>query len=200
MKLGHLQYKVEDLHRGVEQFRDLGFTVEYGSGEDKSFNAIIWFEDGPFLELFSDDYLKSFKMKLMMRLAGMIGRKGLVERFKYYQTLPLGFCDLCLESKEDNLDKENEIIRDYFDFDKLKGRRKTASGDKLKWDLSIPRDIKFPFLMSAYNIPQKPNKINHSNGAKGFTKVRVKSRPEFFKLLNILVDDDILTIDEDLNT
>jgi len=48
-KIGHLQYKVKNLAQAMEAFKQLGFEIERGG--EKSKNAFIWFNEGPYIEL-----------------------------------------------------------------------------------------------------------------------------------------------------
>ena len=50
MKLSHLIYRGRTLDEAVQQFRDLGFHVEYGSKHNPQ-NALIYFSHGPYIEL-----------------------------------------------------------------------------------------------------------------------------------------------------
>ena len=56
MKISHVLYKVNNLEDTVSQFRNQGFTVEYGK-KDKPYNALIYFEEGPYIESVSYTHL-----------------------------------------------------------------------------------------------------------------------------------------------
>ena len=48
MKFSHIQFKVNELHHAVTDFRKLGFVVEYGKNPKQATNAFIWFGQGAF--------------------------------------------------------------------------------------------------------------------------------------------------------
>ena len=50
MRSGHLIYKVKDLQQAVKEWEAKGFIVEYGRRE-KPNNALIYFSQGPYIEL-----------------------------------------------------------------------------------------------------------------------------------------------------
>ena len=51
MKFSHIQFKVNELHHAVTDFRKLGFVVEYGKNPKQATNAFIWFGQGAFFEI-----------------------------------------------------------------------------------------------------------------------------------------------------
>jgi hypothetical protein len=56
-RISHVLYRVSDLHQAVEKLRDAGFIVEYGTEPEKAYNALIWFEQGCFVEIFKSSTL-----------------------------------------------------------------------------------------------------------------------------------------------
>ena len=42
MKFSHIQFKVNELHHAVTDFRKLGVVVEYGKNPKQATNAFIW--------------------------------------------------------------------------------------------------------------------------------------------------------------
>ena len=67
MKLGHILYKVDDLDRAVQEYIEKGFTVEYGR-KNNPYNAVIYFAEGPYLELFYNSGMPSFVKKIFTSL------------------------------------------------------------------------------------------------------------------------------------
>ena len=72
MKLSHILYKVNTLEEGVEAFRKKGFHVEYGS-RDRPHNALIYFSEGPYIELLAKAPISSFARIILK----CIGKKKL---------------------------------------------------------------------------------------------------------------------------
>ncbi|MEY8352024.1 VOC family protein [Lachnospiraceae bacterium 54-53] len=74
MKASHVIYKVDDLYQAVEEFKGKGFEVEYGT-KKKPYNAIIYFSDGPYLELLASSGMPRF-MKGIQHILRNEGRTG----------------------------------------------------------------------------------------------------------------------------
>jgi hypothetical protein len=167
MRLSHILYRVENLHEAVKKYQEMGFTVIYGTKPEKAFNALIWFENGPFIELFQVG-----QSKALLNLMKLSGKKGLASRFDLYQTSDYGWVDYSLENTKDNLIEENRLMKEMgYNMSTMPGRRTDINGTKLKWKLSMPVDTSFPFLMSAYTPNPRPENISHKNGAKEVKKL-----------------------------
>ena len=76
MKLSHIIYRGRTLEEAVNKFTDLGFKVEYGSKEHPH-NALIYFSEGPYIELLADAPVPSFKLFLLR----LIGKGKIADRF-----------------------------------------------------------------------------------------------------------------------
>ncbi|MCT4686392.1 VOC family protein [Vallitalea sp.] len=75
MKLGHIIYKVNNLDEAVKEYTNKGFTVEYGKNKN-SYNALIYFAEGPHLELLHNTVMPSFVKKIF----SFIDKKAFVDR------------------------------------------------------------------------------------------------------------------------
>src|SRR5262249_54346468 len=51
LRCSHVLCTVDDIARAVADYTELGFTVEWGSDPRQAHNALIWFAEGPFIEL-----------------------------------------------------------------------------------------------------------------------------------------------------
>ncbi len=167
MRLSHVLYKVKDLHEAVKDFEEMGFTVRYGAKKEKAFNALIWFEEGPFIELFTVNPLAKI-IAFFLKLMG----KGLVaKRFNYFVNSDYGWSEYAIENERYDLDIENQKLKELgYKYSSLTGRRTNINDIKLTWQLSFPSDLGFPFLMSAYYPDPRPEHIQHENGAKSISQ------------------------------
>ena len=68
MKVSHVLYKVKDLEESVKKFQNLGFKVEYGS-KSKPHNALIYFSEGPYIELLHKAPVPIY-VNIILRLLG----------------------------------------------------------------------------------------------------------------------------------
>ncbi len=193
MRLSHILYKVKNLHEAVKDFEEMGFTVRYGTKKEKAFNALIWFEEGPFIELFT--IKKSSKiLTLMLKL---IGKKSVAKRFNYFVDAKYGWCEYSIENTREDLEKENIKLKEMnCEYGVLNGRRNNINGLKLKWKLSIPMDLGLPFLMSAYTPDPRPKSIIHKNGAKSVSKLMWGVSDKNMNIINELVDDERMDLIE----
>lgn len=104
MKVSHMILKVNDLQKAVEEYREKGFSVEYGSAK-RAYNAIIYFSDGPYLELLASTGMP----EMMKRLLCLSGKKKFADRLDLWDTHEGGPCGLALETYESNLEREKSF-------------------------------------------------------------------------------------------
>ncbi len=192
MKLSHILYKVKDLHKAVKDFEDMGFTVTYGTKKEKAFNALIWFEEGPFIEVFTVS-----DSKFLIFLAKLIGKKAVAKRFEHLYHSDYGWVEYSLENDRYDLDRENNKLKEMgYKYSTLNASRKNLKGIKLKWKLSIPLDVGFPFLMSAYKPNPRPKQITHKNGAIGVRELTWGVEPKNIDNIRKLTSDSRLKLVE----
>ncbi|WP_242976856.1 VOC family protein [Lacrimispora celerecrescens] len=78
MKTSHIVYKVDDLHQAVKEYKEKGFVVEYGTKKNP-YNAIIYFSEGPYLELLASTGMP----KIIKRIVCLFGKSRLADRLNY---------------------------------------------------------------------------------------------------------------------
>lgn len=154
----HYLVRTPDLKQAVADYERAGFTVVWGSDPDKAYNALIYFKQGGFIELF-DPPMNGFLRGLAA--LGSFLRIGLMRRFHRW-IRARGFCDYALEChgplKEalqgTNLPKPRNMSRVRDD------------GVKTRWQLSSPKDPYLPFVMGPYDPPLEPDasRTKHENG------------------------------------
>lgn len=192
MKVSHIIYKVQDLHKGVEEFRSKGFAVEYGKDKNP-YNALIYFSEGPYLELLGKTGMPSI-IKKVLRLSG----KGkLADRLDFWDNHAGGPCGLALENYRTELEDECEILKKYgYGCVQMNSMRNDTKGRKLRFKAGYPDDIQIPFFMTYFNIDPKPRNFVHPNGAVKIKHVTFGTRRELFPLINEMCDDEILEVCE----
>ncbi len=186
MQLSHVLYRVKDLVAAVEKLRDAGFVVEYGTSPQKAYNALIWFEEGVFVEIYSNSGLPNW-VKWLMKI---LGYQPVLDRMNKWAQTEEGWCEWSLETTANQLTAQKEWFKEWnipFKFHKTK--RKDIKGQILRWELLMPHAIDFPFLMSAYVPNPRPQKINHPNGNTGVSKLLVGTENLDMELLKKLLPD-----------
>ncbi len=193
MRLSHILYKVKNLDEAVKDFENMGFTVRYGTKKEKAFNALIWFEEGPFIELFT---VSKFA-KILTFLMKIFGKRAIARRFDYFIDADYGWVEYSIENERETLDIENEKLRNFgIKYSSMNGKRTNINGLKLKWKLSIPLDLNFPFLMSAYTPNPRPKHIVHKNGAKSVSKLVWGANSKNIDLIRRFTNDDRIELVE----
>jgi catechol 2,3-dioxygenase-like lactoylglutathione lyase family enzyme len=196
LRLSHVLIRVDDLAAAVDDYRNRGFTVAWGSDPAHAHNALIWFEEGPFLEL------------LLPPEAGRALPADVAppaaERFGAWRDHPPGVCDYALETDDERLDGVVSDLRAAGVACTEPGEfgRTLPDGTRVSWWLSFPHDLDLPFVMSAYQPPQRPPVVTHANGARavGRVEVHVDDPTAHRAMLEALLGPDIRRIDVRVRT
>lgn len=184
MRLSHVLYRVDNLHNAVDRLEKAGFQITYGSKPATAHNAIIWFETGVFIEIYSSPKLP-FILQCFMNIAGL---KAVAERLVKWQNTPNGWCEWSLETTAKNLTAQKQALKLLdIKFSSFRTSRTDIHQRKLRWELLAPADIHFPFLMSAYSVDPRPAKIVHPNGASGVSMLYVGKENLQMQLLEKLL-------------
>ena len=108
MKVSHVLYKTNNLEASFKEFEKLGYKVVYGSRK-KPHNALIYFSEGPYIELLEKAPVSSF-LKAILRL---LGKGKVVDRFNSWENSTEGFFEICLENNTTNFKKEEKILAKF---------------------------------------------------------------------------------------
>ena len=190
MKVSHVLYKTNNLEASFKEFEKLGYKVVNGSRK-KPHNALIYFSEGPYIELLEKAPVSSF-LKVILRL---LGKGKVVDRFNSWENSTQGFFEICLETNTSNFKKEEKILakfgEDYFI---TNSKRIDVSNRVLKWKLLFPNQIKIPFLMTQFNINPKPKNFVHPNKIKRIKQISYSTEASIIPVINELCNDDILQL------
>lgn len=161
-KLDHVIIAVPDLDAATEDFRALGFTVNYGGthASGATHNALICFQDGTYLELLAPVAGKSLNDS---SLSGLL-QKG--EGLAGYALLSLDFqTDIeALRARGVNVSAVNE------------GGRTRSDGAELRWRGALIDGGGSPFLIedvTARNlrVADDAATVTHANGVTGIAQL-----------------------------
>jgi len=190
MKVSHIIYKVNDLEEGVEQFRQQGFKVEYGS-KTNPHNALIYFSEGPYIELLSEVHFPAF-FKFLLKL---IGKGKVVERIEKWEQATEGPVELCLENYDTNFAKEKAILKKFGQkFFLTKSKRLDPLDRLLRWKMLFPDELKLPFLMTYFTVDPKPKNFIHPNGTKRIKSLAYGTTKMLIPVVKKLCNDDTLNL------
>ena len=180
----HLVLNVKDLDGAINEFREAGFTVTEG-GIHKgglSKNAIIFFEDDTFIELFTmTDSIKSRIVRLLKNFKFFkrfqYSKKwGLAYRF-YSRALelPEGIIDIGFLSDDYDTEWSRINTEGIFLTKSMNASRKKPDGSKASWQMASPFINELPFLRSPYRPVNElsPEVTEHVNKVTGISNVKV---------------------------
>lgn len=190
MKVSHVLYKTNNLEASFKEFEKLGYKVVNGSRK-KPHNALIYFSEGPYIELLEKAPVSSF-LKVILRL---LGKGKVVDRFNSWENSTEGFFEICLETNTTNFKKEEKILAKFEEgYFITNSKRIDVSNRVLKWKLLFPNQTKIPFLMTKFNINPKPKNFVHPNKIKRIKQISYSTEASIIPVINELCNDDILQL------
>ena len=192
MKLSHILIKVNDLDKAVKDWTNEGFIVEYGKARNP-YNALIYFKDGAFIELFKFNGLPKIINKLLI----IFGKRKFVEKMEYWAKHEEGLLSIMLENYDDNLDKEISIIRSHGLSGVLSNKsRKDINKRKLKFKVLFTNDNYFPDMMTFFSINPKPKNDIHPNDIKGVKSISLGLTKDQQQIFLDICDDKTIKLFE----
>ena len=192
MKLSHILIKVNDLEKAVKEWEDKGFVVEYGK-KSNPYNALIYFKEGPYIELFKFKGLSGFISSCLK----LFGKGDFVQKMNFWGGHEEGLMSIMLENYETNLDSEIAILKKH----NLKGTlsnkvRVDILNRKLKFKVLFTDDKYFPDLMTFFTINPKPSEDIHPNGVKGVRSISLGLNTAQRQAFQEICDDDRVNLYE----
>ncbi|MFJ1729959.1 VOC family protein [Streptomyces sp. NPDC088254] len=171
LRCSHVLCKVDDVRSVVRDYTELGFTVEWGSAPERAHNALVWFEEGPFIEFFQLPPAFRLLKWPMSAVNGVAAGERLVRWARPGE----GWRDLALETDDTELAGVHSALRagQLRVSRVMKGRRTRPDGDRVRYQFLAARPARLPFVVSAYDPPQRPAAVHHPNGARRITRVRM---------------------------
>lgn len=191
MKLDHIIFKVDNLDKAVKEYRENGFEVEYGKLKNP-YNAIIYFAQGPYLELLERTGMPSVAKKLL----SFFGKRAFVSRLNTWDKSKEGLIGLGISNQYFHLDREIEILKRYNKkYFSLKPTRIDTKNRELKFTGLFPDDMEIPILSTKLSVNVRPPKdYVHPNGVKFIKGVSFGTKEEFFPIISELCDDEGLKL------
>lgn len=166
LRFSHVLIRVDDLHAAVADYVALGFQCVWGSAVGRAHNVLIYFQDGPFLELFRPPVVSG---AAGVAMAALMGRPT-ARRMRRWAEAPQGPVEFALESDDGDLKAVRTAAQAA---GSPLGRafsagRTRPDGVRLTWQMAAPPALDLPFVMGAYSPPdsQPPEVRRHENGAR----------------------------------
>ncbi|EMY3484255.1 hypothetical protein KU06062659_1390001 [Flavobacterium psychrophilum] len=176
IKFDHILMRVDNLKETVNDFQKMGFNVYYGNSKKKCHHAMVYFENGSFIEFIDQNafpsILKFFAKSKILNLFGPF-----FKRVEIYTLSRNRFLDYSLYCSTIKLLYEQTKAKTQVS--KLMSlKRTTHLKEKIQWQLFSFDDMELPFIMSDYYPRKYPdsNSFNHQNGVIGITEIQIKSK------------------------
>lgn len=192
LKCSHILFKVVDIKSTVEKLTDIGFNMSWGSAPGKAHNAILWFNEGPFVEFFQmPKYAHTMQFPLTLFKGNSAGKRWL----KWINSAQ-GWCDIALEPIDEKRAFDMLGIRKKLASKGIKnskiinGKRVRPDGEKVNYNFMATYPDSLPFIVSQYDPPQRPKSIIHPNGILGVADVFLALSCKDHEKYQILCNND----------
>ncbi|WP_167013688.1 VOC family protein [Candidatus Pantoea multigeneris] len=175
LKCSHILCKVDNIHACVAQLEQAGFCVQWGGDPARAHNALVWFEEGPFLEFFElPRWFRWLSYPFGWRFGSSAG-----QRLRGWSQAGAGWCDVALEPEQYQPEAPLSLVQVSQHLQQqalagsrvVKGRRKSVQGETVHYRFMMPRGEHLPFIVSHYHPLQRPVCIQHPNGARAVARV-----------------------------
>lgn len=194
LKCSHILCKVGNLAHTVASLQQAGFNIQWGSDPARAHNALLWFNQGPFIEFFAfPRCFAAFALPFGLRHGRAAG-----QRLAWWAKAPPGWCDVALEPQVYPQANPLELtpVRQWLQTLAInrsriiRGRRIDAQGTAVHYRFLAPAPVTLPFIVSHYQPLQRPADIHHPNGVSGVARVDIDlSAADCARLRQMLPDD-----------
>ncbi|MEL6537004.1 MAG: VOC family protein [Bacteroidota bacterium] len=170
--LDHILIRVDDLASAVAEFESMGFKVYYGNAKKNCHHAMIYFQNGTFLELVDPNKFPGLFRFLAKK--GWLDALGIqFKRFAHYAKSQDRFLDFAVLSQDIQAfyQASEELKRSKL----MDMKRKNHVGARVEWKLFAFEPMELPFIMSAYTphrLPE-PQADKHENGVLGIQQMAI---------------------------
>lgn len=203
LEISHIQCRVNNILEAVKDFQENGFEVELGKEEKKTQNALIWFEEGKYIELCQMPAIcKWFSLPI-----GILYGKVAQNKWEKWCACTEGWCEFALENKTSIYEEKLNLKEIKIQLESkgiktskiIKGSRRKKDGEIVRFSYMPIDPPILPLIVTAYNPPQSPKVIAHQNGAKAIREIIIEvSHQDKFLFENLpIADNRIKLVDGD---
>ena len=170
-RIDHIIVKTDNFAQTIEEFRDAGFSVFYGTKKEKAYNALVYLQDHCFIEILRISAIPVFfrwltKRGILKRISTFFNRMGNFH-FKEGPIVDYPVYSPNIEEFHKRVKNRSSGI--------VKGKRKKPNKTVVRFKVFGAKDLNFPFVISDY-YPEKisPDETNvHANGILGVQKLAI---------------------------
>ncbi len=171
MLIDHILVSVPALGLAVDDFTRAGFRVYYGTAQDKAYNAMVYFEDGTFIELVDTSaFPRILSLLHQVGITRLFG--AMATRAGHYACNKKRILDIALHAPD--IQAEHSRLKQCMRVSKIHAlKRLDMNATRLSWQLFAPKDIDLPFVMSVYHPARLPeaHACKHANGIRGIYQI-----------------------------
>lgn len=203
LKFDHAVFVVPNLEKGMNQFKELGFTVVKGGSHGITHNALIMFSDDSYIELLAFKCIVFVWFFKLLSFTGILNlivnqKKDINWRLLQWVRGSYGCVDWAVRTH--NLTANNNTMKKLVEITlPRKFSRIKSDGSKIEWKLGGVRDMDVPFLIEDIT-PLKDRLVtasqNHQNGSLFVSNLALTpinfslASQRISKLLRYKVDDN----------
>ena len=170
---GHVLFRVAPggVEPAARAFETAGFTVVRGGPPKDLVNAMIYFDDGWFIELFG---LGEEARVVIPLFFGRFIDPVMASRFgRLVRARQIGWLDWSVDV--DDIERAKSVVEEgQVAVSRVRTFQRTQEdGTSVSWELAMPGALEVPFLKSAYrgHTPIPPAARVHRNGATGIDRL-----------------------------
>ncbi|MEM7331139.1 MAG: VOC family protein [Chloroflexota bacterium] len=184
-RIDHIIISAENFKEAVQDFREAGFEVFFGTREAKATNALIFLNDHSFIELLKANVAPPI-VRWLTQLGIMKFFSPYYNRIGHYALAQEPILDYAVYSGNlrglyERVRASSSEIREH--------RRKRPDRSFVLWQFLMPKNLKLPFVMSDFY----PNRMTrqetnvHPNGITGIGAINVQFDGEQIAVIDNLV-------------
>ena len=192
MHLDHIIIHVDSLEKAIEDFTHVGFNVCPGRAGKKQYNAMIYFKEGPYLELLAPSTFPWFLHGLhVTHLSSFLGYFG--ARVAHFIGMKKRVMDWAIGVED--IHAYRKTLASHGAFSKVIFMSKVnCLGEKVSWNLFAPQCFELPFFISSYtpHIVPAPSFCEHENGIISLKKMCYLWREAHIRDMSILLNQTLI--------
>jgi len=191
MHLDHILVRVDSLDEAINDFEKAGFRVCLGRAGKKQYNALIYFKDGPYLELLAPSTFPWFLSLLhVTRFSFLLGYFG--ARVAHYLGVKKRILDWAIGVGDARAYRAELACKG--DFSRVRAMSKiNCEGVRVSWELFAPKSFDVPFLISDYTpfVVPHPLFCEHSNGITSIRRLCYRWEEPSIKEMTLIANETL---------
>ncbi|DAB36128.1 MAG TPA: hypothetical protein CFH80_06515 [Sulfurospirillum cavolei] len=191
MHLDHILIRVDSLDEAINDFEKAGFRVCPGRAGKKQYNALIYFKEGPYLELLAPSTFPWFLSFLhVTHLSFILGYFG--ARVAHFIGAKKRILDWAIGVGDARAYRAK--LASKGDFSRVIAMSKVnCENDLVSWELFAPKCFELPFLISDYTPHVVPHPLfcEHPNGISSIQRLCYRWEEPHVKEMTLIAGETL---------